>query len=869
MDPAQRHGHPTGGHRGVDLPPLQTSFPSKTTRRLQRPRPDESEILDQSANRIPLTPVAPTVKRQASRSNLRNLFSRSKSTKKYREEKMPPIPAEPEEEPFPTLTPARRTFSRRSTMKSQREPSVPSPPPTVRTVSESRLKYSNSKKTVRSKTSKNEKAARDVGNWDPPPLFQAYPQAVKHATLMASNLSAESIMRICNHRRNPSIREEMMRSSLDMGAHQNTPELRKKDAKAKKHRRKVSGSFSRAEWTEKVYVLITSGYLLQYAGDGTFDRLPEKIMQLTKDSVAFASDVIPGKPYVLQVLPSREGAIMEVGLLSRLGIRTAQSRRNTSCFLLICETAEDLASWLAAVKKEIETLGGKRFRSTSESHQSEEDKRKLYNRQSRMFLVNRDPNQFGSAQSLHDADNRTFSRSFSETSLNNAFNRRSVAGRSFEAPSVSATSISTDQLALDQLRNGSRLSYMSNGSHTIPTSRASSPARSPIMSTSNHELPLPPVFGNSLSISDMRPLPSQRRRSVQALPQNLDDQRRSTDAQSPTKSPRPHSTYSPSENPVAYTTPNSPTPNFSVPSFSKRYSFTSQVAVPPSQTPAKTIHASTTPWTKPKESSTNAPKSDQIQERPGSVLGPLPLNRFPSRAKSPRDDQPRHSIQQHFEPSFSQPSIRPMSSKSYRCFTAHDISQQSSAPPYPPPVTALPALPPLPRPTQPRDRDLSPKRPTSAQSPYEPNPMWRPASAQSRHRPFTFMRHRNDSHPPAFQSIPILQQPFPASQANTSRTLHSYTSLPEMNPPPARPPPTVPLPDVPPIVISDGYGAKSKYRSRRSSDGGRALHSQAQIMSTINERKGGRRQTMMSGAQPFRAMNMNSTRVSPALMNFI
>ncbi|EON63650.1 hypothetical protein W97_02878 [Coniosporium apollinis CBS 100218] len=38
----------------------------------------------------------------------------------------------------------------------------------------------------------------------------------------------------------------------------------------------------------KLYILVTSGCLLQYAGEGPSDRLPEKILQLGKDSAAFA-----------------------------------------------------------------------------------------------------------------------------------------------------------------------------------------------------------------------------------------------------------------------------------------------------------------------------------------------------------------------------------------------------------------------------------------------------------------------------------------------------------------------------------------------------------------------------------------------------
>jgi len=114
----------------------------------------------------------------------------------------------------------------------------------------------------------------------------------------------------------------------------------KHNAKSKsKHRRKISGSLSKADWTQKIFVLVTSGYLLQYAGDGSFDRLPEKMMQLGKDSVAFASDVIPGKHWVLQISQAMDAdgtpAADSRSLLSRLAFRGADYRRTATSLLLV------------------------------------------------------------------------------------------------------------------------------------------------------------------------------------------------------------------------------------------------------------------------------------------------------------------------------------------------------------------------------------------------------------------------------------------------------------------------------------------------------------------------------------------------------
>ena len=105
------------------------------------------------------------------------------------------------------------------------------------------------------------------------PLFQAYPQAVRTATLPAC-VQADSLLRA--HQK----RELINNSNI------NHPDLGDQkalfvDMARKKHRR--NSSSVKLDWTTKLYVLVTSGYLLQYSGDGTHDRLPEKVIQLCKD----------------------------------------------------------------------------------------------------------------------------------------------------------------------------------------------------------------------------------------------------------------------------------------------------------------------------------------------------------------------------------------------------------------------------------------------------------------------------------------------------------------------------------------------------------------------------------------------------------
>lgn len=186
--------------------------------------------------------------------------------------------------------------------------------------------------------------------WDPVPLFQAWPQAVRTATLPAC-LQADNLLRLHNKKEVlPTISHPDLGDEKDVFV-----------AMAKKRHRRNSSSF-KLDWTTKIYILVTSGYLLQYAGDGPHDCLPEKVVQLTKDSAAFASDVIPGKHWVLQVSSVFEdGALTSHdtrSLLGKFGLREKE-RRQASDMLMIFENAADMESWMSLLRREIEVLGGK------------------------------------------------------------------------------------------------------------------------------------------------------------------------------------------------------------------------------------------------------------------------------------------------------------------------------------------------------------------------------------------------------------------------------------------------------------------------------------------------------------------------------
>lgn len=193
-----------------------------------------------------------------------------------------------------------------------------------------------------------------LATWEPVPLFQAWPQALRSATLPAC-VQADHLLK--QHNKKEKDPNSHAISHPDLGDDKGLfAEMAKK-----KHRRHSSGL--NLDWTTKIYILVTSGYLLQYASEGTHDRLPEKVVQLCKDSAAFASDVIPGRHWVLQVSHIfEEGTAISQdtrSLLGKFGLREKE-KRQASDILMVFEAAADMESWMALLRKEIETLGGKK-----------------------------------------------------------------------------------------------------------------------------------------------------------------------------------------------------------------------------------------------------------------------------------------------------------------------------------------------------------------------------------------------------------------------------------------------------------------------------------------------------------------------------
>ncbi len=235
--------------------------------------------------RVPLK--QPKIQRRDSKGGLRGIFTRNKPEKAAVSPVLEEAPASAiSERPMTAVVETSLLRSMDITRTNTATASIPATPATPATNGSRmnlRAKSVRSTKTAKpspkssrsSTKSSPRRPPRTSAAWDPPPLFQAYPQAIKHATLSASTLSADAILRMSNHKRNNSIRDEIAQTGNSDGVDQNGTAKRTDRAKSK-HRRQISGSISKADWTQKIFVLVTSGYLLQYSGEGSFDRLPEK-----------------------------------------------------------------------------------------------------------------------------------------------------------------------------------------------------------------------------------------------------------------------------------------------------------------------------------------------------------------------------------------------------------------------------------------------------------------------------------------------------------------------------------------------------------------------------------------------------------------
>ncbi|MCJ1456520.1 hypothetical protein MMC28_006881 [Mycoblastus sanguinarius] len=685
--------------KGLYLPPLQTTFSNNSSHLFPRPRPLETmsheEPSKQRSKHLSMASNAnvPNLKRRTSRFGLAGLFSKSKPLDLEERQDKLGRPWEGDEVAENTAMPGLEApHAMRHPSFSEEVDGLPKPeaPPIP-------VRHRGSKVVLRSRSSfKRDVTSKTPATWEPPPLLQAYPQAIKHATLCAPTLSAEAILRL-----------DSDRAATDASS----SGTRGKGQKDKRQKRPTTSDVIRkGDWTDKIYVLVTSGYLLQYAGQGAFDRRPEKIMPLTKDSAAFASDAIPGKYYVLQIshVSDVNGTVdseASKSMFIKLGLRN-EMKRSTSAFLLVLESPEEMSSWLVAVRKEIQAMGGKEYKA-DEFHK--ETTRggvpQLQQKPSQRYLVKRDPNQF-SPKAWEPPANVSFGdntqkedmlKEAAEPSSSTLVKGQSLAKRrSVDSRSISNTTSSIDQIHLDQLRESPRESFASTGAKTVSTSRGSSPGLPPVNISS--EIP-----DLSTSLPECRPTastyPGDARISAQNLRGHIISTRDSLQFRPAASSSNPPSTPQPSHG----RTPSPAAPNFSVPTFSKRYS---SAASPPalSSTTSKTPSP---PITLVYEAPSPPVITEEIEviERRTSILGELRPARKPSPRALNRTSSTELDAALSSPPPSSGSCDPPSSSEGdrpfNRRFSSLDYSRgisplrplSQSPSPHPPPTAALPALP--------------------------------------------------------------------------------------------------------------------------------------------------------------------------------
>jgi len=317
---------------------------------------------------------------------------------------------------------------------------------------------------------------------DAPPLFVAYPQAIKAAALAALTTSSDTILRRNLEQKN---REKKGGSRLAQRAR----------------------SYSRVEmeWTQKMFLLVPS-MLLQYSGEGAVDRIPEKILQLTATSVAFASDIIPGRPYVLQVSQSANAdgsPIMEDNKKGKIKLPWKSSTKHVAVsFLLVFDTAKEMDLWMGCIRVEAAKLAG-----TYIEENEEEPEQRVPRTLSRRISIRRDREE----DDIFDVDT---SHRFSRYSRNSR--------PSLDTGTSITTAVSSEQVTLNHLRGSrSHMSMSSNGRGTVHgTSPETSPERpSGQAGSTRRRSGAPGVAPYSRSSTELRSnVPASPRRSIERMP---------------------------------------------------------------------------------------------------------------------------------------------------------------------------------------------------------------------------------------------------------------------------------------------------------------------------------------------------------------
>ncbi|KAI2671807.1 hypothetical protein CBS147355_8450 [Penicillium roqueforti] len=573
-----------GERRGHRLAPLQTNFSRPAAqKRVQRPRPTEYPSTNGSEGPVPLQSH---VKRQSSKTSLRNLFGHKSSRADPKLEEIMEAQPEPQtaillETALSPSTMSPRTIDSNPTITS----------PTIASATErsrATLKYTRSKPEP-------DPSSQEQYGWKPPPLFQAYPQSTKHDCLPAPALSADSILRL-HATTTRSSTDDNPANPLEQDEAADAAR-KKREQKQKKHLRTLSGTINKADWTQKVYVLATTGYILQYAGEGKHDRLPERMLLLGPKSVAFASDAIPGKHWVVQVShnpTTDDSAVPEPPKhrFARFGFHKHTSRRFARNFLLVFDNPEDMISWLAAIRAEIEKRGGRKF--TQEKQSDEDTMPQLRSKSSVRQMVKKDPHRISSL----------FLQPQTLQSPAEDEDGQSVGGATWQ--SRRSSYVSVNRRSIIESRSGSVSTGRTDA--TNPTNGSASVVsdiHSSSFTTSN--IPNSPPLGTDAFRPD-EPVPEELDRVyTRTPPASVHGKRQSLYVPLPSQPPpiadfteEPQAHHPPAIPEALIRSASPPAPNFSVPSFSKKFVPRSgpipvSHASPPSSLNAFSRHVDTDP----------------------------------------------------------------------------------------------------------------------------------------------------------------------------------------------------------------------------------------------------------------------------------
>lgn len=567
-------------------------------------------------------------------------------------------------------------------------------------------------------------------------------------------------------------------------------------------------------------------------------------MQLGKDSVAFASDVIPGKHWVLQISQAIDSdgtpAADSRSLLSRLAFRGADYRRTATSLLLVLDSAEDLDSWLAVVRREIESLGGKKLLSETGKPKPDEKVHQLKAQPGHRY-VQRNPDQFSGPnspmlpsfgpppwnivpqQEVSVEEKPEIIETMESPEIDMMREDCSIPRPQTGQESIANSVTSHDGRQLDNLRdstiqldsareNPNRFSYMSSGQRTLITSQGSSRASSP----SNREsISTFDDYPLKLSTESVRPRPNafainERRRSMLAMQNPILETEPKL---------RPHSTFG-----VPTRPPRSPprTPNFSVPTFSSKRFSSSRAPGPSTEiptivttTPSKAVKGprkssatlSVLPSVTASPTKRTTPTKSRVQQTRASVIDApqsptissaakaLPSSRSSSLAREARPSERQSRRISSMETPQLERQPRKMSSMQALREALKDLpgapSIATPASLIVPPAALTTPLPPSPhkdtRPTQPPLTEAQIALQIAfAPAKYTPR---RPNSMQTPPNPATC--------PPKPRATPS-PSPSPRIKALRVQTLVNRRSMPTLakGPPPA-PPPDCALPPLP------------------------------------------------------------------------